>query len=76
MTFCPNCGKQDCVLLKGPEGDLYQLEDDLNNWNESTNLEKNNIILYIAYICDDCGNFFAKGETRTGIIGNNHSEQN
>ncbi len=40
MTFCPNCRKRNCDLLKGPEGELYQLEDDLNNWNEHTNMEK------------------------------------
>ena len=61
------------MLLQDPEGDLYQLEDDINNWNEIVNLKKHNIILYTAYICNDCGNFFAKGEIRTGIIGNNHS---
>ena len=65
MTFCPNCRKRNCSLFKGSDGHLYQLEDDFNKWNEHVNLEKNNIILYTAYLCNNCGNFFAKGEIQT-----------
>ena len=68
MVFCPNCKQEDCDLLKNPNGDLWQLEDDLNNWGNQK-MEKNNIILYTCYICNVCGNFFAIGETRTGKIG-------
>ena len=62
MTFCPNCRKQNCDLLKDTEGRPYQVKDDFNNWTGSTSLGKNSIIIYTAYICDDCGNFFAKAE--------------
>ena len=71
MTFCPNCKQEDCELLKNRNGELYQIEDDINNWGNQK-MEKNNIILYTAYTCNVCGNFFAIGETRTGKIGNNH----
>jgi len=71
MTHCPNCKQQDCELFKDRNGELYQLEDDLNNWG-SQKIEKNNIILYTAYLCNVCGNFFAIGEKRTGKIGDNN----
>ena len=72
MTFCPNCKTKNCVLLKDPNGNNYQVEDDLNNWNTEIRIAEYNIITYTAYICEDCGNFFAKGETRTGTIKRNH----
>ncbi len=71
MTFCPNCKQQDCRLFKDRNGELYQLEDNLNDWGTYMNMKENNIILYTAYICNVCGNFFAIGEKRTGKIGDN-----
>lgn len=68
MVFCPNCKQEDCDLLKDRNGKLWQLEDDINKWG-TPKVEKN-IILYTAYICNVCGNFFAIGETRTGPITN------
>lgn len=65
MTFCTNCGKQNTSLLKGPDGELYQLEDDLSQWINDPNarpIEKN-MITYTAFVCKDCGNLFAIGET-------------
>ena len=68
MTFCPNCKQQDCKLFTGRNDKLYQLEVDLEKWG-GQKMEKNNIVLYTAYTCNVCGNFFAIGETRTGKIG-------
>ena len=31
--------------------------------------KENNIVLYTTYVCKECGNLFAIGETRTGKIG-------
>ncbi|MGI0008163.1 MAG: hypothetical protein ACRD92_00915 [Nitrosopumilaceae archaeon] len=68
MTYCPNCGKQNTSLLKDPNGKLYQLEDDLNQWSynpQSPPIEKN-IVTYTSYVCGECGNFFAIGEAHAG----------
>jgi len=70
MVFCPNCKQEDCGLLKDRNGDLWQLEDDLNLWG-TQKMERNNIVTYTSYVCNTCGNFFAIGETRTGKIGDN-----
>ncbi len=70
MTFCPNCKQQDCKLFKDRNGKLDQFEVDLEKWGNQK-MEKNNIVLYTAYLCNVCGNFFAIGETRTGKIDNN-----
>ncbi len=64
MTYCPNCGKQNTSLLKDPNGRLYQLEDDLNQWSNdprARSIEKN-IVTYTTYVCGECGNLFAIGE--------------
>lgn len=61
MTFCPNCKQQDCELLKGRNGELWQEVLDLNEWGRQ-NL-KNNLVTFTSYICNVCGNFFAIGKT-------------
>lgn len=65
MAYCPNCGKQNTSLLKDPNGKLYQLEDDFNQWidNPKASPIENNIVLYTTFVCKDCGNLFAVGET-------------
>jgi len=64
MTYCPNCGKQNISLLKSPTGELYILEDDLNQWSNDPNIRAmgKNTITYTGYVCEECGNFFAVGE--------------
>ncbi len=65
MVYCTNCGKQNTSLLKDPNGKLYQLDDDLNKWSNDPNasqIEKN-IVTYTTYVCGECGNLFAIGET-------------
>ena len=64
-AYCPNCGKKNTSLLKNPDGKLYQLEDDFNQWSndpKSSPIEKN-IVIYTTFVCGDCGNLFAIGET-------------
>ena len=68
MVFCPNCKQEDCNLIKDRNGNLWELEDDINNWG-TQKMEENNIITYTSYICNTCGNFFAIGKSRTGEIG-------
>jgi len=65
MTYCANCGKQNTSLLKNPNGRLYQLEDDLNQWinDPSARSIEKNIVTYTTFVCKDCGNLFAIGET-------------
>lgn len=62
MTYCTNCGKQNTKRIEDNNGKPYQLEDDLNKWNDKISVEKN-IILYTTFVCNDCGNLFALGET-------------
>lgn len=64
MIFCPNCGKQNTSLLKSSEGELYQLDEDLNQMSADPKYRSSekNIIRYTGSICNDCGNFFATGE--------------
>ncbi|MFY9301285.1 MAG: hypothetical protein WAO91_08870 [Candidatus Nitrosotenuis sp.] len=65
MPYCPNCGKQNTSLLKDPNGKLYQLEDDLNlhSYDPAIRAMGKNPITYTVFVCGDCGNLFALGET-------------
>jgi hypothetical protein len=61
MTYCTNCGKQNTKRFDDQDGYPYQLVDNLNDWGDYFKGE-NNLVTYAAFICNDCGNFFAIGE--------------
>lgn len=61
MIYCTNCGKQNTKRFDDQDGHPYQLEDNLNDWGDYYKGE-HNIVTYTAFICNDCGNFFALGE--------------
>ena len=61
MTFCTNCRSQDTHRLEDTEGRAsYQLVDDLRHWGPY-HTGNYPLIVYTSYICNECGNFFARG---------------
>ena len=50
MIFCPNCKQQKCELLKDRNGEIYQLEDDLNNWGSQKIILFCILLIFVRFV--------------------------